>query len=120
MTNNPNLRACLRCKKIFINRGAIKLLGNPTHLSFQYDNLERVLFVAPANSKDLDAFEIPYFYWHGTNKQCEIARIAFLRALQYRLGWKDGSKYCFSGTVTVLNETQMIVFPLTGESVDWK
>ena len=113
MTSNPNLRICLKKKRILINREAIKMLGNPTHLSFRYDDSKGVLFITPADSDDLDAFEIPHHFWNDTYHQCEISRIAFLRALQYRVGWKDGSKHFFSGTITVLNEILTLVYVLT-------
>lgn len=98
-TNNPNMRVCLKNKRIYLNRVAIAKIGNPTHLSFRYDEQGGILYFSPAAPDDLDAYEIPQFYWTGIRKTCEITRIAFLRALQYRIGWEDGSKYYFDGTV---------------------
>jgi len=85
-TTDLNMRVCLKNKRIYINRVAIAKMGNPTHLSFRYDEQGSILYFSPAVSDDLNAYEIPQFYWTGIRKTCEIARISFLRALQYRLG----------------------------------
>ena len=53
MMDNPNMRVCLRIKKIYLNRAAITLIGNPTHLRFRYDEQGGVLFFSPAAPDDL-------------------------------------------------------------------
>ena len=119
MTSSPNLRICLKSKKILINREAIKLLGNPTHLGFRYDDSEGILLITAADPDDRDAFEIPRCFWLHTNYPCEISRIAFLRALQYRVGWKDGSKHLFTGSITILNEIVTLAYALTEDTRIW-
>ena len=76
---NPTLNVCLRRKRISLNRVTIALLGNPSHLSFWYDENEGLLYVSAADKDDLDAFEIPKFFWKTAirSRSCEIARIAF-------------------------------------------
>ena len=112
MTSNPSMRVCLKNKRIYINRIAIAMIGNPTHLSFNYDEQDGVLYFSPAAPDDLDAYEIPKFYWTGIRKACEIARIAFLRALQYRIGWEDGSMYYYDGKVIEIGEIPTLVYAL--------
>ena len=112
-TNSPNMRVCMRNKKIYLNRAAIALIGNPSHLSFQYDEQDGLLYFSPAASDELDAYEIPKFFWSDGRKTCEIARIAFLKALQYRIGWEDGSKYYFDGKVIKNHEVPTLVYTLT-------
>ena len=111
-TITRNMSICLRKKTIRISRGAIRNLGNPSHLRLRYDEVDRVLFIYPGDPTDLDDFEIPHSYWSGTNQQCEISRFALLKALQHRLSWENGSKYVFGGMVTVLNEMPTLVFML--------
>jgi len=67
---------------------------------------------------DLDAYEIPKYFWK-TARSCEIARIAFLKALQYRLNWEDGSKYSYTGTLIDREGFPAVVFNMTeGKSVE--
>ncbi len=114
MANSPNMRICLNKKKIYLNRVAISMIGNPTHLRFSYDEQGGILYFSPADPDDLDAYEIPQFYWTGIRKTCEIARIAFLRALQYRIGWEDGGKYYYGGELVKLNdEVPALAYNLT-------
>jgi hypothetical protein len=110
--NNPTMRVCMKNKKIYLNRSAISQIGNPTHLSLRYDEQGNVLYFSPAEQDDLDAYEIPNFFWTGTRKTCEIGRIAFLRALQYRLGWEEGSKYYFDGKVILGDAVPALAYPL--------
>jgi hypothetical protein len=112
-TNRPNMRICLKNKRIYLNRVAISLIGNPTHLRFSYDEQGGILYFSPADPSDLDAYEIPRFYWTGIRKTCEIARIAFLRALQYRIGLEDGSTYYYDGEVMKTDETSALAYRLT-------
>ena len=112
MMNRPNMRVCMLRKRIYINRDAITQIGNPTHLLCAYDEQDGILYFSPASPDDLDAYEIPQFYWTGIRKTCEIARIAFLRALQYRIGWEDGSKYYYDGMVIVVNDVPMLAYSL--------
>jgi hypothetical protein len=102
----------MRKKKIYLNRVAITLIGNPTHLGFRYDEQDGVLYFTPALSDDLDAYEIPHFYWTNLRKTCEIARIAFLRALQYRLGWEEDSKYYYDVRIIKINDAPTLVYSL--------
>ncbi len=96
MTQNSTLNVCLKKKVIYLNQMTISLLGNPSHLSFWYDEIEGKLYVSAAGKDDLDAYEIPRYFWRSS-RSCEVARIAFLKALQYRLNWEDGSKYSYVG-----------------------
>jgi len=98
MSTKPTLNACLRAKRIYLNRVTITLLGSPTHLNFWYDEKTRLLCVSAASEDDLDAYKIPRFFWKSS-RSCEIARIAFLKALQYRLNWECNSKYSYFGTL---------------------
>ena len=106
------LRVCLKSKRILLNRMSITMLGNPTHLSFWYDEIDKRLIFMPAAKDELDSFEIPRFYWNDTSHSCEVSRIAFLKALQYRIGWEDGSKYSFKGIFTEPEGIPAIVFHL--------
>lgn len=97
--NSPTLNVCLRKKRIYLNRMTVTLLGNPSHLGFWYDEKEGLLYVSASGKDDLDAYEIPKYFWKSS-RSCEVARIAFLKALQYRLNWEEGSRYFYSGTLT--------------------
>lgn len=113
MMNNPNMRICLKYKKIYLNRVAIAMIGNPTHLSLQYDEQDGVLYFSPAASDDLDAYEIPKFYWTSNLINCQIARIAFLKALQFRFGWENGSKHYFKGMIIRPDNIPTLAYILT-------
>ena len=65
-----------------------------------------------------DAYEIPKYFWK-TRRSCEIARISFLRALQYRLNWENDSKYTYGGTLTERKEFPAIAFSM-GEGTKLK
>ena len=110
---NPNLNACLRRKRIYINRSTIVLLGNPSHLSFWYDEERGLLYITAAGKDDLDAYEIQKYYWKVSHISCEVARIAFLKALQYRLGWENDSKYAYAGTLTERVGVPSVAFNMT-------
>ena len=113
MMNSLTLRVCLGRKRIFLTRHLIKGLGNPSHLSFWYDEANGKLFISPAEKDDLDAYEIPRYFWaDGRKRSCEVARIAFLKALQYRLGWVDGGAYLFEGAFAESGEVPAAVFNL--------
>ncbi len=109
----PNMRVCLTKKKIYLNRAAIAILGNPTHLCLQYDEQNGALYFSPAASDDLDAYEIPKFYWTDCRHACEIGRIALLKALQFRQGWADGSKYYFYAKTVKDAAVPTLVYMLT-------
>jgi len=94
----PTLNACLRKRRIYLNRITVSLLGNHSHLGFWYNEKERLLCVSAADKDDLDAFEIPGYFWKNPNTSCEVVRMPFLKALQYRLGWEEDSKYSYAGT----------------------
>ena len=44
-----------------------------------------------------------------------MARITFLKALQYRIGRDDGGRYSFEGVLTHPRETPAAVFRMTSE-----
>ena len=44
-----------------------------------------------------------------------MARITFLKALQYRLGWDDNGRYSFEGVLTQSGEIPAAVFRMTEE-----
>jgi hypothetical protein len=111
-TTDATFKACLKSRRIIINRRTISLLGNPTHLGFWYDDNDGDLFVTPASADELDAFEIPKFYWNDPRQPCGIQRIAFLIALQKKLGWEDGCSYAVVGTLVGNARTPKIVFSL--------
>lgn len=113
--NNLSIRVCMKSKRIFLPRRMIGLLGNPTHLSFWYDEENGNLLISAASKDDLDAYEIPPAYWVRTKNSCAMARIAFLKALQYRLGWEDDGRYSFEGILTQSGEIPAAVFRMTGE-----
>ena len=108
------MRICLIRKRISLSRGAVRCLGNPTHLGFLYDEFNQTLTFLPTTKDDMDAFEIPAHFWNGTRQSCEIARIAFLKALQYRIGWDEGSRYVYNGVLENANGIPMVVFNLAG------
>ena len=108
----PTLNVCLRKKRIYLNRITIALLGDPSHLSFWYNEKESLLYILATGKDDLDAFEIPKHFWKS-DVSCEVARTAFLKALQYRLNWEEGSKYSYSGTLTKREGFPAIVFNMT-------
>jgi len=110
--NKLTLSVCLRKKRIYISRITITLLGNPSHLSFGYDEKEYLLYVSATDKDDLNAYEIPKYFWRSS-RSCEVARITFFRALQYRLNWKEGSKYSYSGTLTEREGFPTVAFNLT-------
>ena len=93
------MRVCLIRKRILLTRSTIKSLGNPTHLGFWYNETNGFLTFSPAAKDDMDAFEIPLHYWKSKKQSCEISRMAFLKALQYRIGWEEGSKYSYNGSL---------------------
>jgi hypothetical protein len=106
------MRVCLIRKRIFLSRGVVRSLGNPTHLGFWYDESNRNLSFSPVTKDDVDAFEIPAHYWSGTKQSCEITRIAFLLALQYRAGWEERSRYAYNGVLKNPNGIPVVVFNL--------
>jgi hypothetical protein len=106
---NPTLNACLRKRRIYLNRITITLLGNPSHLGFWYSSKEDLLYVSAVGKDDLDAFEIPGYFW-STDISCEVVRMAFLKALQYRLGWEEDSKYSYAGTLTEREGLSVVAF----------
>ena len=108
----PTLNACLRNKRIYLNRSTITLIGSPSHLSFWYDEKEGLLYVSATSHDDLDAYAIPKSFGKSS-RSCEVARIAFLKALQYRLHWEDGSKYSYSGTTAEREGFPAVVFNMT-------
>jgi len=112
MRTKPTLSACLRRKRISLSRIIITLLGNPSHLSFWYDEQEGLLYISATGKEDLDAYEIPKYFWKGS-RSCEVARIAFLKALQYRLNWEDDSRYSYAGTSTEREGFPAVIFKMT-------
>ena len=116
MTTKPTLNACLKRKRLYFNRATISFLGNPTHLSFWYDEEKHLLFVAATVKGDLNAFEIPKYYWNSSGS-CVVARIAFLIALQYRLRWEYGNKYSYVGTCIKFRGFPAVMFRMTDGTV---
>jgi hypothetical protein len=110
--NRLTMRICLGRKRMFLSRYMIKLLGNPSHLNFWYDEFDGKLLISPAGVEDVDAYEIPKYFWGNTKQSCEVARIAFLTALQYRIGWEDGSRYLFEGSIVESGGMPAAVFNL--------
>lgn len=110
---NLTMRVCLRRKRISLARSMIRLLGNPSHLNFWLDEDGSNLIISPALKDDLYAYEIPPSYWHSTKQSCEVARIAFLLALQQRLNWEKGSYYVYNGIMKESEGIPAIVFNLT-------
>jgi len=106
------LNVCLRRKRISLSRATIRQLGDPSHLSFWYDEEECLLYVSATGKDDLDAYGIPKFFWRSS-RSCDVARIAFLKALQYRLNWKDDSKYSYAGTLTERERFPAVAFNMT-------
>jgi len=113
--SKPAMSACLRRKRIYLTRSVIAFLGNPSHLSFWYDETESILYVTAADKDELDAYEIPGFYWKESahTNSCEVVRRAFFEVLQYRTGWEDKSKYSYMGSVGTRNGAAAIVFDMT-------
>ena len=118
-TNNLTIRVCMKSRRIFLTRRMIGLLGNPTHLSFWYDEENGKLLISAASKDDLDAYEIPPSYWRRTKHSCAMARIAFLKALQYRLGWTDDGRYSFEGELVQSGDALTAVFDLTEVIQKW-
>ena len=110
--SKPTLNVCLRAKRIYVNRISIMLLGDPSHLSFWYEENEEMLYISAAGKDDLDAYEIPKFFWRSP-RSCEVARIAFLKALQYRLNWEEDAKYSYAGSWIVREGFPVIAFNMT-------
>ena len=106
------LSVCLRRKRMYLSRVTITQLGDPSHLSFWYDEKDGLLYVSATGKDDLDAYEIPKFFW-WSSRSCEVARIAFLKALQYRLHWEEDAKYLYAGTVTEREGFPAIAFNMT-------
>ena len=116
MTTQPTLNACLRRKRLYFNRATIAYLGNPTHLTFGYDEKQHWLYVSATVEDDRDAFEIPKYYWKSSGS-CVVARTAFLTALKYRLHWEHGNKYSYAGTLLEDKGRRAIVFNLTDGTI---
>lgn len=111
-TSSLYMNVCLKRKRMLFTRLMVTMLGNPTHLSFWYDEGSKSLIVSAASKDDLDAYEILPCYWKNTKQSCEVSRIAFLTALQYRRGWEDGSRYTFEGSLTESGDMPAVVFNL--------
>ena len=112
--SKPVMSACLKRKRIYLTRNIITTLGNPSHLSFWYDENDGLLYVAAAEKDELDAFKIPPFFWRVSDhsNSCEVCRRAFFEALQYRTGWEQGSKYSYQGQPTERNGAPAVVFDM--------
>ena len=110
---NLTMRVCLGRKRMFLSRSIIRLLGNPSHLNFWMDEDERSLIISPASKDELYAYEIPQYFWRSTKQSCEVARIAFILALQQKLNWEKGSRYIFNGVMKESDGIPAAVFNLT-------
>jgi hypothetical protein len=104
--------ACLKGKRMYLNRLTVTVLGNPSHLGFWYDEDQELLFVSAAGKDDLDAYEIPKHYWRASTNPCAMSRIAFLKALQHRLGWEDDYKYSYAGTLIEREAIPVVAFDM--------
>ena len=104
----------LKRKRIYLTRITITMLGNPSHLSFWYDEANGLLYAAAAEKDELDSYEIPSFFWRASEhtNSCELCRRAFFEALQYRTGWEQGSKYSYSGQLSERNGAAAVVFDM--------
>jgi hypothetical protein len=113
--SKPVMAACLKRKRIYLTRITITMLGNPSHLGFSYDETNGLLYVTAAEKDELDAFEIPPFFWRVSehSNSCEVCRRPFFEALQFRAGWEPGSKYSYPGRQTERNGESAVVFDLT-------
>lgn len=109
------LRVCMKRKRIRLPRLLIRTLGNPSHLCFFYDEARGGLIISAAAMDDLDAFEIPAHYWKSTKQSCEMSRIAFLKALQYRFKWENGRRYWFEGIKAQFGDRTALIFDLNKE-----
>ena len=113
--NKPIMAVCLKRKRIYLTRITITMLGSPTHLSFSYDEVNELMYIGTADENELDAFKIPPFFWKVSEhtNSCEVCRRAFFEALQYRIGWEQGSKYSYNGRLTERNGRPAVVFDMT-------
>jgi len=110
--DNLTMRVYLDCKRIMLTRIMIQSLGNPTHLNFWYDEHDGRFIVSPASKDELYAYEIPPYYWRG-RQSCNVARIAFILALQQRWNWEKDSRYIFNGVMKESEGIPAAVFNLT-------
>jgi hypothetical protein len=113
MRTKPTLNACLRRKRIYLNRVTITLLGNPSHISFWYDEQEHLLYITAAGEDNLDAYEIKKSYWQSA-RSCEMMCFAFVTALQHRLHWENDSKYSYTGALIEREGFPTIAFNMNG------
>ena len=111
--SSPYLLVCLKSRRIHLSRSTVTMLGNPSRLSFEYSETDGMLYVSAAELDDLDAFDIPNHFWKNTKHSCEVARCAFLVALQFRLGWQDGGKYTYIGSLTERGGRPAVAFDMT-------
>jgi len=111
--NNIIFRVNVGKRRMYLSRFLIKCLENPTHLSFWFDEHEGCLFVSAADKDDLDAYVIQANFWKTTKRSCEISRIPFLLALQYRVGWEDNGIYLYEGVVGESSGKPTAIFNLT-------
>ena len=111
--NNIIFRVNVGKRRMYLSRFSIKCLGNPTHLSFWFDEHEGCLLVTAADKDDLDAYVIQDNFWKSTKRSCEISRIPFLLALQYRVGWEDNDIYLYDGIIRETNRKPAAIFNLT-------
>ena len=110
---NLTMRVCLERKRISLPRLLIQSLGNPSHLNFWFGDGGDSLIISPASKDELYAYEIPQYYWRNANQGCEVARIAFLLALQQGMNWEKGGRYIFYGVMKESEGIPAAVFNLT-------
>lgn len=120
-TNNPSMRICLDNNVMVINRPTISCFGDPSHLRFLYNETKSELYILPGAGETLDALEIPDYYWYAKKGGCAVSRMAFVRALQYRMNWEDKCRYSIKGTIA--ESSDMVIFELNkavklGETLD--
>jgi len=104
---------CLKRKNITLNNPTIVALGKPSRLNIWYEDDSYLIFT-PAQDNDIDAYEIPPYFWKRPNPALVISQMSFLYALQYRLHFEKNSRYFFPGNQVKTAELPAVVFNLTG------
>ena len=102
---------CLKRNNITLNNPTIVALGKPLRLNIWYED-GSLLFFTPAHENEIDAYEIPPYFWKRPNPALVISRRSFLYALQYRLHFEENSRYFFPGSQVKTAELPAVVFNL--------
>jgi len=102
---------CLKRNNITLNNPTIVALGKPSRLNIWYEDDCRLIFT-PAGSNELDAYEIPLYFWKYPNPALVISQQSFLYTLQYRLHFEENRRYFFHGNQVKTAELPAVVFNL--------